>query len=119
MRQSLLRTVLAGWLLAAAGAWAQEPPQPAGTEPRTRADETFDLNIAEKRITEENFQASTALDLATAGERNLRLHVGAVVTARRIELLLRNVTGRVRFVGDLGRVARVIDSHRAAAPAAR
>ena len=91
----------------AAPAAAAEQPGPI--------DEEFDLDIGEKRITEEDFMASLAVEVRAGGERGLDVRAGAVVTARRIELLLRGVTGRVRFFATLAPVIDVIEAHRPAA----
>jgi hypothetical protein len=108
--------------LAPAPAFAQPPeaPQPGtgGSAPSTSAREEFDLNIADRRITEENFEASTAVEIRTGqGEEGLAVRVGALVGARRIDVRLRNVRGRVRFIASLERVQQVIDSHRVDAAA--
>ena len=82
---------------AAISASGQTRPNPVPTE-------EFDLNIANERITEENFFRSTALDL-DAG--NVTVHVGAAVSASRVDLTLRGVTGHVRFRASLGQLERL------------
>lgn len=81
---------------------------------RTSADETFDLNILERRITRQNFEASTSVDTGAngGGERGLRLRVGVAVGAEEINALLRNVRGRVRFRATLERVLERINLRR-------
>jgi hypothetical protein len=120
-RAALLLALAAA--LAPAPAFTQPPeaPQPAetgGSAPSTSAREEFDLNIADRRITEEDFEASTAVEIRTGqGEEGLAVRVGALVGARRIDVRLRNVQGRVRFIASLERVQQVIDSHRVDAAA--
>jgi hypothetical protein len=73
------------------------------------------LNITERRYSQENFEASTAI--RTNGDGNeLKVQVGVAVAAGRIDLLLRNVHGTVRFRGTLQRIFEVIGD-RAASPA--
>jgi hypothetical protein len=91
--------------------------QRAARTAREAADETFDLDITERRITELNFFAST--DVATGGAGALSLRVGVAVGAERIDVLLRNVRGRVRFRGSLEALRRVLDARRPAADAGR
>lgn len=79
------------------------------------ADETFDLNIEHRRIVEENFAASTEVE--AGGDRSaLSLRVGVAVRAREIEVVLRNVQGRVRFRASLAPVLRLFEGRGAAAP---
>ena len=98
---------------------------PAATSPQRAAaaggvnaagdvDEDFELNIAERRITEQSFFASTAVNVSAGA---LRLGVGVALGAGRIDVLLRNVSGRVRFRGSLDALRRVLDAH-GATPAA-
>ena len=107
------------WLIAAP-VLAQEPGTPATPTPRqVTADEDFELNIADRRITEERFEAAKAVEIRTgpSEEQGLAIRVGARVTARRIDVRLRNVHGHVRFVASLAEVQEVIDSHRSQAAA--
>lgn len=83
------------------------PSQQAG-EARTSADETFELNITERRITENNFEASTSIEAGDESARGLHLRIGVGVGAERIDVLLRNVRGMVRFRGTLDRVLSLI-----------
>lgn len=118
-------------LAAVASALAQDPPgrraAPAATptaqtpaESRTNADESFELNIAERRINERDYEASTEVEVgAPDGSSGLNLRVGVRVGAREIDVLLRNVFGRVRFRATLDPVLRLINARRPAeAPAA-
>jgi hypothetical protein len=81
---------------------------------RTTADETFELKIDERRFTRVNFEASTAV--STDGDAALKLQIGVALAARRIDVLLRNVQGRVRFRGSLERVLEVLNNRRTASP---
>ncbi|HEV2883976.1 MAG TPA: hypothetical protein VGW36_03910 [Pyrinomonadaceae bacterium] len=83
---------------------------------RTTADETFELNITERQFTKENFEVSTAV--GTDGERGLNLQVGVGLAAGRIDVLLRNVRGSVRFRGTLERILEVLNAKRANSPPA-
>jgi hypothetical protein len=82
---------------------------------RTSADETFELNIDERRFTRENFEASTAI--GTDGQAGLDLRIGVALAAGRIDVLLRNVRGSVRFHATLGRILDVINNRPAPSPA--
>lgn len=70
---------------------------PGQTGPPDVAEE-FDLNIVERRITERDFERSLDADIDA---NDFRLRVGAGVEARQIDLVLRGVTGRVRFRASL------------------
>lgn len=95
---------------------AATPPQRAAGDVSAAGDanEDFELNIAERRITEPGFFASTAVNVSAGA---LRLGVGVALGAERIDVLLRNVSGRVRFRGSLDALRRVLDAH-GATPAA-
>ena len=90
-------------------------PAPLLAQPT--ANEDFELNIVDRRITEESFEASLAVEirLGPSEEQGLTVHVGTGVEAQRIDVRLRNVRGRVRFVASLEEVQEVIDSHRSGA----
>lgn len=79
---------------------------------RTQADETFELNIAERRITERDFAASTSVEAGEESARGLRLRVGVEVGASVIDVLLRNVRGSVRFRATLERVLERLNARR-------
>ena len=83
---------------------------------RGEADENFDLNIVERRITEPDFFASTEVSAGDEAARGLNLRVGVAVGAERIDVLLRNVRGHVRFRASLDALRRVLDARRAAQP---
>ncbi|HWS99507.1 MAG TPA: hypothetical protein VN256_04475 [Pyrinomonadaceae bacterium] len=92
-------------------------PAPAQAATRTTADETFELNITERRITEREFEASTAVEAGEETARGLRLRVGVSVGADEINVLLRNVRGRVSFRATLARVLDRLTTRRAPAAA--
>ena len=75
-------------------------------------DENFELNIAERRITEHDFFASTAIETGADAAHGLSLRVGVAVGASEIDVLLRNVRGRVRFRGSLDALRRVLEARR-------
>jgi hypothetical protein len=93
---------------------AQQQPAPDVEPARTTADETFDLNIAERRITRSNYEASTSVEILDEGARGLNLRVGVMLGASEIDVLLRNVRGRVRFRGSLDSVLQRLNGRRAA-----
>jgi hypothetical protein len=80
--------------------------------------EDFELNIDERRITERDFYASTAIEAGEESARGLYLRVGVGVGASQIDVLLRNVRGRVRFHGSLEALRRVLHARRPAATTA-
>ncbi len=82
---------------------AQTPPEKTS---RTTVDETFELNIAERRLTEENFEATTSV--STDGNSGLNLQVGVGLSASRIDVLMRNIRGSVRFHGTLDRILELL-----------
>lgn len=84
----------------------------AQADNRTSADETFDLNITERRITERDFEASTSVEAGEESARGLSLKIGVAVRAGEINVLLRNVRGRVRFRGNLERVLERLNLRR-------
>ena len=107
---TLIFTLTASALMASAqtgGSQSNSGATPQSTaEPlsRTSADESFDLNITERRITERDFAASTTVEAGEETARGLRLRVGVEVGADAISVLLRNVRGHVRFRATLDRV---------------
>lgn len=90
----------------------QATPTPALV--RANADETFELNISERRFTREDFEASTAV--GTEGDQGLNLQIGVGLTAGRIDVLLRNVQGRVRFHGTINRIMQILSNRRPISP---
>jgi hypothetical protein len=104
----------------AAGAAAQTRPpdpappttaSPAQTSDAT-ADEDYELDIGQRRITERDFHAATEVSVGDAEPGGLDLRVGARVRAGEIDVLLRNVRGRVRFRASLAPVLRLLDARR-------
>lgn len=116
-RAGIVAAAFALWWSMAAPAPAQEPEKPEARA--LTADEDFELNITDRRIVEEDFEASVAVEIRTgqSEEQGLTVRVGALAGARRIDVRLRNVRGRVRFIASLEEVQEVIDSHRAEAAA--
>ena len=82
----------------------------------SNVDENFELNIGERRITERDFFASTAIEAGETSAHGLSLRIGVAVGASEIDVLLRNVRGRVRFRGSLEVLQRVLDARRPATP---
>jgi hypothetical protein len=80
---------------------------------RASADENFELNITERRITESDFASSTSVEVGEETARGLLLRVGVSLGADEISVLLRNVQGHVRFHGTLERVLERLNTHRA------
>ena len=83
--------------------------QPTETT-NTHADEEFELNIEQRRISEKEFHAETAVE--AEGSRGLRLGVGVALRASDIEVLLLGVRGHVRFRGSLAPVLRLLEARR-------
>ena len=100
---------------ASSGAAAQQASAP-DSEARTSADETFELNITERRITRRDFEASTSVEAGEESAHGLDLKIGVAVGADSIDVLLRNVRGQVRFRATLERVLERINSRRTANP---
>ena len=95
---------------------AAAPPQSTQST-HADADEEFDLNIEQRRISEKEFHAETAVE--TDGARGVRVGVGVALRASEIEVLLLGVRGHVRFRGNLAPVLRLLDARRAAPPSAQ
>jgi hypothetical protein len=74
---------------------AEKPPN------QTSADENFQLNISQERITETNFARSTNVELSNSNRGGLRVEVGVGVRAESIDVVLRGIFGNVRFRGSL------------------
>ncbi|HKQ52963.1 MAG TPA: hypothetical protein VJT74_11375 [Pyrinomonadaceae bacterium] len=110
MTKHLFRLALVFLFLAASHAPAQAQSEPQAT--RTTADETFELNITERRIMEHDFAASTTVEAGEETARGLRLRVGVAVGAEEINVLLKNVRGRVQFRATLARVLERLNARR-------
>lgn len=130
MRRSVAAAFICAALSVAVAAQQQQQPGAPVELPRSVAPilapaantqpnvvENFELNIAERRITERDFFASTAIEAGEASAHGLSLRIGVAVGASEIDLLLRNVQGRVRFRGSLEALRRVLDARRPAAGA--
>ncbi|HEY6188943.1 MAG TPA: hypothetical protein VIW80_14910 [Pyrinomonadaceae bacterium] len=102
------------WGAPTAPAQGEEQRQAAASGPaaRTDVDENFELNIAERRITERDFAASTSVEAGEESARGLRLRIGVEVGANEIDVLLRNVRGNVRFRATLARVLDRLNARR-------
>lgn len=90
------------------------PAPPITSRLNTSADETFVLDIDERRFVRQNFEAGTAV-ATPSGASRINVRVGVSLSADRIEVLLRNVYGNVRFRGGLDRILEMLD-RRAATP---
>ncbi len=129
MRRTLFQAAAAIFLITAWASLAVAQEESWGTTPRapvaeqqnatpdstqrTQADETFELNITEKRITERDFAAKTSVEAGEESARGLRLRVGVELGASEIDVLLRNVRGSVRFRATLERVLDRLNARRA------
>ena len=125
MKRNFIRLALASAIIAAsfvlassqtsgnASAEASSTPTAASeTETRSSANETFELNITERRITERDFAASTTVEIGEETARGLLLRVGVAVGADEINVLLRNVRGRVSFRATMERVLARLNARR-------
>jgi hypothetical protein len=90
-------------------------PSASGSRLGPHADETFVLNIDERRFTQTDFEASTAVD-TEGGSRGVNVRIGVSLKAGSINLFLRNVHGNVRFRGTLERILEVIRKRPASSP---
>lgn len=70
-------------------------------------DQMFELNFDERRFSQADFEASTDVE-TNGGSRGLNVRVGVSLTAGRIDVLLRNVRGSVRFRGSLDRIFEIL-----------
>lgn len=86
------------------------------TEARTSADETFELNITERHITQSGFEASTSVEAGEESARGLRLRIGVGVGANSIDVSLHGVRGLVHFRASLAPLLELINSRRANNP---
>jgi hypothetical protein len=78
------------------------PAKPASqTVNQATANEDFELNIVQERITETNFARSTSVELSNNNRGGLRVEVGVGVRAEQVDILLRGIYGRVRFRASL------------------
>jgi hypothetical protein len=82
---------------------------------RTNVNETFELNMDERRYSQESFEAATAVETKDSGA-NLNVQIGVALASGRIDVLLRNVHGRVSFRGSLNRIVEIINNRQATSP---
>lgn len=77
---------------------------------KTNADENFELNIGESRVTETDYERSTRVSIGDEQDKSgLSVGVGAIVQAQRIDILLRGINGRVRFRASLDEIQKRIE----------
>lgn len=126
LMQTLLVCLVLGASASLVAAQTTADTNQTGTQPATPAassvpaqagsniDENFELNIDLRRITERDYEASTAIEIGDTGGRGVNLQVGVAVAASQIDVLLRNIRGRVRFRATLEPVLQRINSRRAA-----
>jgi hypothetical protein len=125
MKRALFQNTIAiSFIIILAALASAQSPNPATPNPtpqaadansaeRIRADETFELNITERRITKHNLEASTSVEVGDESAQGLHLRIGVGVGAQEIDVLLREVHGSVRFHGSLDRVLQRINARRA------
>lgn len=94
----------------------QRLPPAADPVQRVTAEETFDLNIVERRITEKGLFAATSVGFESREGKNVSMNVGVEVRAGKIDVLIRNVTGTVRFRGSVQKILDLINSRPAPPP---
>lgn len=98
-----------------AGAPSSQTNATANITPGTTRDETFQLDITERRITREDFHASVSVALDET-ERGVNVAVGVAADAANINVLLRNVRGQVTFRASLAQIVDLLNARRRAAP---
>jgi hypothetical protein len=86
---------------------------PDDDRPRSEADETFDLDVTERRIIERDLHAATDVE-AGGPDQGWNLRIGASASARHVDIRLRGIRGHVRFRASL---APVLDPIRRRDPA--
>jgi hypothetical protein len=104
------RSALAA-VVAAVSFQAADPPAPS------RPAESYELDISETRIHRSGFQAGSNV-VIDPGDGGIRIQVGAGVSARAIDVILRNVHGTVRFRADTSRLHHAVRSAAPTPPAA-
>ena len=110
-------SILAITASAVVGCFSQQKAPPT-TNPvqRVSTDETFELNIVERRITENDFFAATSVGFDSSVGKNVSMNIGVEVRAGKIDVLMRNVKGTVRFRGSVQRILDMINSRPARPP---
>lgn len=96
-------TIVFGWLFSCPAAGQTDSA-------RISADENFQLAIGESRVVESNYERSTSVEFSSADRQNAAVfvRVGATASAEKIEIVLRGVTGNVRFRASLDALRRRI-----------
>ena len=117
MTRALVHACLLVALFGAGPVAAQTRPADPAPTPSATADEDFELDITQRRITERDFHAATEVAAGDGQPGGLDLRIGAHVRADEIDVLLRNVRGRVRFRASLAPVLRLLDARRLRQPA--
>ena len=100
----LLRMALLTAILAALGSMSI-----AGAQTAAPVSEEFDLNIDQKKIVESDFYRALSAVMHT---EKFYVEAGAVVSASRITVTIRNATGHVRFRASLDELERVLRRRR-------
>ena len=103
-------TLLSAFIICAAATCAAQQQSQKQDSSAVEADETFTLNIAERRITEQDFAASTSVGFDRRDANGVSMQIGVALRAQRIDVTLRNVTGTVRFRGSVQRILDLINS---------
>ena len=93
--------------LAILACWQSAPPVRADDNTAIVRDESFELNIAQRRIERGPYEASLQVGI----DGPLTVRAGAAAQAARIVLTLNQVHGSVRFHGDVSRLRDVFTSH--------
>lgn len=78
----------------------------------TTVSEEFDLNIAKEQIIENDFARSTEVAVEL---NNIRVNVGARVSAARVTFTLIGITGHVTFRGSLESIRERLERFRSTA----
>jgi hypothetical protein len=100
-------------LLALTLAPTPQAPAPAPSSSVQDVDETYDLDIAERVIEQQDYVVEQALQVSSEG---WGVAVGARLTAGHIRVLLRNVRGHVRFRATFRALDSVLGRARATPP---
>ncbi len=79
------------------------------TKDTTTADETFKVEITDKKIVETDYESKVELSVKREQQPPVSVNVGAGVRAERITVTLKNVFGDVRFRGSLEKILNQIN----------
>ena len=94
-----------------------EPDKPISKSAnQITANENFELNITQDRITEANFARSTKVELTDSNRGGLRVEVGVGVRAEKIDVNLRGIFGSVRFRASLESLRQRIENLQTTVP---